>query len=65
MTDTSRIVAYAIFAGGTEVRRIPVDLGKPYEITGVHAMAIAAQIAVDRWENDVHVHIVTRRISDG
>jgi len=61
MADVSRIVAYAIFAGGQEVKRYPVDLTKPYEITGVTAMAAAAHLAVTRWENDVHVHIVTKK----
>jgi hypothetical protein len=63
VNGVSRIVAYAIFAGGNEVKRIPVDLGKPYEITGITAMAIAAHLAVTRWENDVHVHIVTQKES--
>jgi hypothetical protein len=59
--EISRIVAYAIFAGGEEVKRYPVDLGKPYEITGVTAIAAAAHLAATRWENDVHVHIVTSK----
>jgi hypothetical protein len=60
----SKIVAYAIFAGGSEVKRIPVELDKPYEITGIGAMASAAHLAVQRETNDVYVHIVTRKDSE-
>jgi hypothetical protein len=57
----SKIVAYAIFAGGNEVKRYPVELDKPFEITGVQAIAAAAHLACDRESNDVYIHIVTRK----
>jgi hypothetical protein len=57
----SKIVAYAIFAGGNEVKRYPVDLDKPFEITGISAISAAAHLACDRETNDVYVHIVTNK----
>jgi hypothetical protein len=60
----SKVVAYAIYVGGTEVKRFPVELDKPYEITGIGAMATAAHLAVERETNDVYVHIVTRKESE-